>query len=219
MTPPPLQLRVDGERAVLSGEQELAPETLPLGADLAAALHEWARVAAAVRKAAAGGGSPDIADPGDATVGVISRRGHQLAGRVATEMHVPVHYVDPVTDIATVVVPHSSGRTGGAHRPRRASRAGGGLFRSTPGEPTPWGTGLTVSAFLAAVVLVGMLALMDTLAENTTGWLALAAVLVVTVGMAPSLWLGRRIPIVRWACLGAAVGLAASWLGLLFVLL
>lgn len=217
-----VELRIRGDRAVLtdgaSDERELEPETLPLGAELAAALHEWARVAAAVRRAAEGDATA-IAEPGEDTVGVVSRRGYQLAGRVATEMRVPVHYVDPVTDVATVVVPTPVAPAVARRGPRHARPGGSGLFRRTPGEPTPWATGLTVSAFLAAVVLVGMLALMSTLAEATSGWLALAAAIVVSGGMAPSLWLGRRVPILRWVCFGAAAGLAASWLGLLFVLL
>lgn len=214
-----VELRIRGDRAVLTDGRpvtELAPETLPLGPDLAAALHEWARVASAIR-AAAEGDSSAIAEPGEETVGVVSRRGHQLAGRVATELHRPVHYVDPVTDVATVVVPNPvvpppSG-------PRHASPGGSGLFRRTPGEPTPWATGLTVSVFIGVVVLVGMLALISTLAAATSGWLSFGAALVVSGGMAPSLWLGRRVPILRWVCFGAAAGLATSWVGLLFVLL
>lgn len=210
-----MELRVRGDRAVLTERgADAEPESLPLGADLAAALHEWARVAAVVRKASAGGPAA-IAEPGEDTVGVVSRRGHQLAGRVATEMRTPVQYVDPVTEIATVVVPNPAATTSG---PRHAAPGGSGLFRRTPGEPTPWATGLTVSVFLAAVVLVGMIALMSTLAESTTAWLAVGAVIVVTVGLAPSLWMGRRVPILRWACLGAAAGIAASWVAMVFLL-
>lgn len=227
-----MELRIRGDRAVLTdvaADRDVAPETLPLDADLAAALHEWARVAAAVRRAAAGGAST-LPEPGEDTVGVVSRRGHQLAGRVATEMRMPVHYVDPVTDVATVVAPSlDTPRPSPSPRPSapapssgpRHAAPGGSprVFRRTPGEPTPWATGLTVAAFIAAVVLIGMLALMSTLAEATTGWLALAAAVVVTAGLAPSLWLGRRVPILRWVCFGAVAGLAASWVGLLFVLL
>lgn len=215
-----MELRIRDDRAVLvNGDAEtpeIEPETLPLGADLAAALHEWARVAAAVRQASTGSHAA-ISEPGEDAVGVVSRRGHQLAARIATEIRMPVHYVDPVTEVATVVVPNPA--VAPPRGPRHADPSGSGLFRRTPGEPTPWGTGLTVSAFLAAVVLVGMLALMSTLAEATSGWLAFGATVLVTGGMAPSLWLGRRVPILRWVCFGAAAGLAASWLGLLFVLL
>ncbi|MGH3433678.1 MAG: DUF2537 domain-containing protein [Thermocrispum sp.] len=213
-----MQLRIRGERAVLTDggpAVDREPETLPLGPDLTAALHEWARVASAIR-AAAEGDSSAIAEPGEDTVGVVSRRGHQLAGRVATELHRPVQYVDPVTDVATVVVPNPAMPPPGG--PRHASPSGSGFFRRTPGEPAPWGPGLTVSVIIGAVVLIGMLALTSTLAEATAGWLAFAAAVVVSGGMAPSLWLGRRVPILRWMCFGAAGGLAASWIGVLFVL-
>ncbi|MQA61854.1 MAG: DUF2537 domain-containing protein [Actinophytocola sp.] len=213
-----MELRVRGDRAVLTSEEtnEVAPENLPLGADLAAALHEWARVAAAMRRASMGQRS-GLTEPGEDVVGVVSRRGHQLARRVASEMRIPVHYRDPVTEIATVVVPNAEASQ--PRGPRHASPHGTRLFRRTPGEPTPWGTGLTVSVFFAAVVFVGLLALTSTLARGVNGWVAVAAAIAISGGMAPSLWLGRHVPILRWVCLGAAAGLVASWVGLLFVLL
>ncbi|MGH3451801.1 MAG: DUF2537 domain-containing protein [Haloechinothrix sp.] len=216
-----MELRVQGDRAVLADrddpdEQATEPEQLPLGPDLAAALHEWARVASAVRLASLGQ-SAALDEQGEDAVGVVSRRGRQLAGRVASQMRMPVHYVDPVTEASTVVVPdpHSAGSRG----PRHARPDGTTLFRRTPGEPMPWGTGLTVSAFFLAVVLVGMLALSATLARETNGWITVLAAMLVSGGMAPSLWLGRGVPILRWVCFGAAAGLAASWVGLLFVLI
>lgn len=216
-----VELRVRGDRAVLcdpdrAGGEEVEPESLPLGPDLAAALHEWARVAAALRRAAIGE-SATLREPGEDAVGVVSRRGHQLAGRVASEMRMPVHYLDPVTDEATVVVPNPEAFA--TRGPRHASPHGTRLFRRTPGEPTPWATGVTVSAFIAATVLVGMLAVMNALARETNGWLATAATLLISGGLAPSLWLGRVVPILRWVCFGAAVGLVASWAGLLIILL
>lgn len=215
-----VELRVQGDRAVLTDRDApdlpaVAPERLPLGPDLTAALHEWARVASAVRKASLGQ-SAALAEQDEDAVGVVSRRGRQLAGRIASEMRTSVHYVDPVTEVATVVVPEpmSAVRRG----PRHARPDGSALFRRTPGEPVPWGPGLTISAFMLAVVFVGMLALSSTLARETNAWLAVLASLLVTGGMAPSLWLGRGVPIMRWVCLGAAAGLALSWVGLLFVL-
>ncbi|MGH3520716.1 MAG: DUF2537 domain-containing protein [Haloechinothrix sp.] len=215
-----MELRVQGDRAVLADREspngEVEPEKLPLGPDLAAALHEWARVASAVRRASMGE-SAALADPVEDAVGVVSRRGRQLAGRVASQMRMPVHYVDPVTETSIVVVPDPAAAV--PRGPRHARSDGTTLFRRTPGEPVPWGTGLTVSAFMLAVVLVGMLALVGTLARETNEWIAVLASVLVTAGMAPSLWLGRGVPILRWVCFGAAAGLAASWVGLLFVLL
>ena len=98
-----MQLRANGERAVLVGhdgvaEREMDPQRLPLGVELTDALHEWARVASAVRRsdANASGGS-------DAAGAVVTRRGLQLAGRVAASMGVPVGYVDPLSGQELVV--------------------------------------------------------------------------------------------------------------------
>lgn len=216
-----VELRVRGERAVLydyerTADEEVEPQALPLGADLAAALHEWARVAATVLKSSHGGAAV-LGDPGEDAVGVVSRRGHQLAGRVASELRIPVRYLDPISGETSIVVPNPAAFM--SKGPRHASPHGTRLFRRTPGEPTPWATGLTVSAFIAATVLLGMLSVSYALARETSGWLAAAATVLISGGLAPSLWLGRAVPVLRWVCLGAAVGLIASWAGLLFVLL
>ncbi|MGB3440723.1 MAG: DUF2537 domain-containing protein, partial [Actinophytocola sp.] len=65
-----IQLRANGERAVLVGDDGVAvtePGRLPLGTELTDALHEWAKVAAAVGRAEAG----------TAAGTVVSRRGLQ----------------------------------------------------------------------------------------------------------------------------------------------
>ncbi|SFW62168.1 DUF2537 domain-containing protein [Amycolatopsis australiensis] len=201
-----MELRIRGERAVLAGPggehaREVDPHKLAIGADLAQALHEWARVASAV---AAGSGAEAGA--------VVSQRGRQLAGRLAAVMGTTVRFVDPVTGADTVVEP-----------PPRAGEPGHRFVRAVlgppgpPGEPTPWLTGLTVSAFIAAVVVVAMLALATTLARETSGWLALVASVVVTAGITPSLWLIRRTPILRWAAYGAAAGVVIAWVGVLVI--
>jgi len=76
-----VQLRARDGRALLAGpadgvaadDREVDPRSLALGADLAEALHEWARVADAVHR----NGQPDES----AAARLISRRGQQLAGR------------------------------------------------------------------------------------------------------------------------------------------
>ncbi|HJQ46626.1 MAG TPA: DUF2537 domain-containing protein [Amycolatopsis sp.] len=202
-----MELRIREDRAVLKGHgdaytREIDPHSLALGMDLSDALHEWARVAAAVRRAA------DSGDPGEAAA-VVSRRGKQLAARVATVMGTPVHYIDPVTDDETVVPPMPPETVPDSWTRR--------VFGTTETEPTPWGAGLVVSGFVAAVVITAMLALAIALAAETAGWLVLLASIVVTAGIAPSLWLTRRMPIVRWVSLGAAVGVLVSWFGVLAV--
>ncbi|AXB45474.1 DUF2537 domain-containing protein [Amycolatopsis albispora] len=185
-----MELRVRGERAVLG--EEVDPHNVAIGADLADALHEWARVAAAVRRA---NGDSEAA-------AVVSQRGRQLAGRVAEVMGTTVYYVDPVTDAGSVITPPEALVRRPAPRPE---------------EPTPWATGLTVAAFVGVVVFVAMLALARTLAAETSGLLAFVAAVLVSAGLAPSLWLGRKLPILRWVVLGAAAGIGFSWIGVLAV--
>ncbi|NIH86973.1 DUF2537 domain-containing protein [Amycolatopsis granulosa] len=196
-----MELRVRGDRAVLKGHgaaytREIDPHSLALGVELADALHEWAQVAAALRRSATG--------PGEAAA-VVSRRGRQLAARVAGVMGTPVHYVDPVTGEQVVVPPPP--RTDPPPR----------LFAGVGDEPTPWGTGLVAAGFVAAVVVVAMMALVVALAAETSGWVVLLAAVVVTAGIAPSLWLARKLPIIRWVALGAAAGVVLSWFGVLAV--
>jgi hypothetical protein len=205
-----VELRVRGERAVLAGQdglraaREVDPRSVALGTDLADALHEWARVAAAV------GRTPEETGPSEAAM-VVSQRGRQLAGRVAAVMGVPVEYLDPVTDNAVVVPPP----------PPSVRTTARKLFGSPDArdEPTPWATGLVVAAFVAVVVIIAMLALASTLAAETSGLLAIVAAAVVSAGLSPSLWLARRLPIVRWIALGAATGMVLSWIGVLVVAL
>lgn len=206
-----MELRIRGDRAVLRGHgdaytREIDPHSLALGAELADALHEWARVAAAVRRAAEDG------EPGEAAP-VVERRGHQLAVRVATVMGTPVHYVDPVTEEVFVVAPLPPEE----RPPSVAYRLFGSAEAGT--EPPPWGTGLVVAGFVAAVVITAMLALAVALAAETSGWVALVVSAVVTAGLAPSLWLARRTPIVRWIALGVAAGCVLAWFGVLAIAL
>ena len=83
-----------------------------------------------------------------------------------------------------------------------------------PGEPTPWATGLIVSAVAATVVGVALLTLSQDLASNGVGLVVLANFLV-AVGLAPSIWLGRATPIWRWVAYGTTAGIVLTWLILL----
>jgi hypothetical protein len=199
-----VQLRANGERAVLVGmdvtadgvaEREVDPRRLPLGIELTDALHEWARVASAVRR-----GTPD----GNEAAGtVVTRRGLQLAARVAASMGTPVRYLDPLSGEESVVEPPESARRA---RPVH------------PPEPVPWLTGLTVAAATLGLLLITMVTLASTLAE-TNVLLALGSNIVVTGGLLPSVWLVRRQPVWRWVALGVAVALVLGWLALPFIVL
>lgn len=87
-----------------------------------------------------------------------------------------------------------------------------------PGEPTPWATGLTISAAAAVIVGIGLLSLSRGLVSNGRGFVVLANLLV-AAGLSPSMWLGRATPIWRWVAYGTAAGIALTWLALLLSLL
>ncbi|MBK1785408.1 DUF2537 domain-containing protein [Prauserella cavernicola] len=205
-----VELRLCGERAVLAASengQEADPRSLALDSELADALHEWARVAAALRRTDSGEGAD-----------VVARRGRQLAGRVAESLGLSVSFWDPATERTLVVTPPP--RPQSSQGPPSASRATR-LMGSRPSvdERTPWATGLIVALFMAVFVIVAMLALVNTLATETSAWVAVAAAVVVSAGLAPSLWLARRLPILRWVVLGVAAGVVLSWIGVLVVVL
>jgi hypothetical protein len=126
------------------------------------------------------------------TVERVSARGRQLASRLAATVGTDVGYADPVRGVVERVPP-----------PRR-----------TPSEPVPWATGITVSAFVAAVVLAAVVTLSAGLAE-VHPLLALFGNLAVAAGLAPSVWLARRTPVWRWVGYGVAAGVAVAWVALL----
>lgn len=199
-----MELRVRDGRAVLageddSGEREVDPHSLPLGADLAEALHEWAKVADAVVR---------TESPSDGVAGaLIARRGKQLAGRLAAVMNSPVSYTDPVSgDLLTVDAPEVPVEAAFTAEPEAEP------------EPTPWGTGLTVSVITAAIVTVTVVSLSLGLGE-TSRWLALVANVLVVGGLAPSVWLGRNVPVWRWVAYGVVTGVLVAWLALILTLL
>ncbi|WP_156757574.1 DUF2537 domain-containing protein [Actinokineospora pegani] len=190
-----MELRIRDDRPVLVGHdgaavREVDPDSLPLGHDLTGALREWARVATAVDR-----GEADSAAP------MVSRRGAQLAGRIAAVMGVPVTYVDPVSGEVTHLVPDP---------PRPAP--------PPPAEPAPWSTGSTVAVFAMVISGVAVIGLAATLRE-TNALLALVSNVVITAGLAPSVWLARRVVVWRWVAAGVAAGLAVSWLALPFIIL
>ncbi|SDH00999.1 Protein of unknown function [Lentzea fradiae] len=206
-----MELRVRDGRAVLagedeSGEREVDPHSLPLGADLAEALHEWAKVADAVGRADT---------PADGVAGaLVARRGRQLAGRIAAVMNSPVAYTDPVSgELVSVDVPETPAdeQEEPADTPEEPPVA-------EEQEPTPWGTGLTVTFITAAIVTVTVVSLSLGLGE-TSRWLALVANVLVVGGLAPSVWLGRNVPVWRWVAYGVVAGVLVAWLALIFTLL
>jgi hypothetical protein len=192
----PVELHTNGERAVLIGADSEAvdPGRLAIPADLATALHEWAQVVAAMQRSDA---------PEDPTAAVVvSRRGRQLADRVSAALGTTVRYHDPLTGEVLVVDATSVPPVPDPPEP----------------EPVPWLTGLTVSALVALVTLAAVVTLAITLGE-TSALLAIGANVVVTAGLAPSVWLARKVLIWRWVALGVAAGLTLGWISLIVVLI
>ncbi|MFI9814124.1 DUF2537 domain-containing protein [Saccharothrix variisporea] len=198
-----MELRVRDGRAVLAGrddagEREVDPHTLPLGAGLADALHEWAKVAEAVVR---------TDPPANGAAGaLVTRRGRQLASRLAADMGTPVAYTDPVTGEQFVV---EAPDREPVEEPEPAPREE---------EKTPWGTGLTVSVFTAAVVTFMVVTLSLGLGE-TSSWLALLANVLVVGGIAPSVWLARKVLVWRWVAYGVVAGVLLAWFALITTLL
>ena len=182
-------MRAAGGRVELGDRR---PDDPPLPAELTAALREWAAFAAAAGLS----GVPAEQD-------LVRRRGRQLASRVAGLRGRPVELIDPLT-----------GAVESVHVPAPRLRA-----PSPPSQgPTPWATGLSLTAFSAVFVALADITLSRAFAE-AFGLLWLPANLLVALGLAPSLWLLRAVPFWRWLALGAAAGLAAAWVVLLAGLL
>ena len=75
---------------------------------------------------------------------------------------------------------------------------------------TPWGTGLTVAAFVAAVVGVAIVVLSRGLI-SIHPLLAVGLNLVAVGGLAPTVWDWRKLPVWRWFVWGSGVGVAVGW--------
>jgi hypothetical protein len=78
----------------------------------------------------------------------------------------------------------------------------------------PWGTGLTVSAFVAAVIAAAIVVLSLGL-TRVNPLLAVGLNLVAVGGLAPTVWSWRTRPVWRWFVLGAGVGVLIGWLALI----
>ena len=80
-------------------------------------------------------------------------------------------------------------------------------------DSTPWGTGLTVAAFVAAVTGAAIVVLSIGM-NRVNPLVSIALNLVAVGGLAPTLWGWRRVPVRRWIVLGGAVGVAVGWITL-----
>ncbi|MEV3902659.1 DUF2537 domain-containing protein [Mycobacterium sp. NPDC050551] len=78
-------------------------------------------------------------------------------------------------------------------------------------DSTPWGTGLTVAGFVAAVVAAAVMVLSLGLVR-VHPLLAVGLNMVAVGGLAPTVWGWRTRPVWRWFVLGGGVGVAVGWL-------
>ncbi|TWF92521.1 DUF2537 domain-containing protein [Saccharopolyspora dendranthemae] len=185
------ELHARSGRAVLARPDgtEHDPARLRLPEALVTALHEWASVAELVQ-------TGESAQTGE----IVSRRGRQLAMRLAAETGGRIGYVDPFSgELAQI------GRPRSAQAVRRRGRP------IAPVPPTPWGTGLMISAVIAAIVAITLVVVSQGLAD-VNGFLAVFVNIAIAAGFAPSIWLGRNVPVWRWVAYGTAAGLVASWI-------
>ena len=83
---------------------------------------------------------------------------------------------------------------------------------STP--RTPWGTGLTVAGFVAAVTGTSI-AVLSLGLLRVHPMVAVVLNLVAVGGLAPTVFGWRRTPVLRWLAMGAGLGVAGAWLVLL----
>lgn len=200
-----MELRAQQGHAVLVGEdgasvREVDDQEPPLPLGLAGALREWAQVADAVSRVG-------NRASGDSTGELVSRRGEQLAARLAGVVGRSVRYADPLRgEIRVVGVPRSAAVEWTNPQWQRVV------------ERTPWATGSTVSVFVAVLVLFAVISVSLGLGE-TSSWLAIGANVLIGCGLAPSVWLARGVPVWRWVVYGVAAGLVLAWLGLLLSLL
>jgi hypothetical protein len=85
-------------------------------------------------------------------------------------------------------------------------------------DTTPWGTGLTVAAFVAAITAAAIVVLSLGVAR-VHPLLAVGLNVIAVGGLAPTLWGWRSVPVLRWFVLGGAVGVGGAWLALLTIAL
>ncbi|VEG57749.1 transmembrane protein [Mycolicibacterium aurum] len=83
-------------------------------------------------------------------------------------------------------------------------------------DETPWAAGLTVAAFVAAVIAAAIVVLSIGL-MRVHPLLAAGLNLVAVGGLAPTVWGWRTVPVWRWFVLGSGVGVAGAWIALIVI--
>ncbi len=84
-------------------------------------------------------------------------------------------------------------------------------------DTVPWGTGLTVAGFVAALTAAAIIVLSVGL-TRVHPLLAIGLNLVAVGGLAPTVWGWRARPVWRWFVLGSGIGVAIGWVALIALL-
>ena len=171
-------------------------------------LDEWARAADSLSRTADPPGSPAAVR--------VSRTGRHLAARVSVALARPVDYCDPVTGLRIPLrAVTARPRVPAVPLPtrRRGRRRPDATVSTVFTEPTPWATGLTLSALVAGLVLLVNLSLALPMVAGLGG-IGVLIDLVVVAGLVPALWLNRTALTWRWAVWGAFVGMGLAVLPL-----
>ncbi|MHA3019421.1 DUF2537 domain-containing protein [Mycobacterium sp. BMJ-28] len=84
-------------------------------------------------------------------------------------------------------------------------------------DTVPWGTGLTVAGFVAALTAAAIIVLSVGL-TRVHPLLAIGLNLVAVGGLAPTVWGWRTRPVWRWFVLGSGIGVAIGWVALIALL-
>lgn len=194
-----VELRAAGGHAVVAGAPLSADEPggrlWGLPDALVAALQGWARRTA-----------DDLGTPDDPAGVAVSREGRLLAARLSAVLGAPVDYLDPVSGhrVALRAVTRTPRPPPVRLPPRPAGQAS-----ATRREPTPWATGLALTALVAGLMMLTNLALAAPMI-NGLGVLGLVIDVLVAAGLVPALWLNRRVPTWRWAVYGTLAGMVLA---------
>lgn len=161
-------------------------------------------------------------NPG-AAVPASAEAGDQDADRTpSSEAMIAAALVDPAgaTPVATLEIPESK-RRWGRRRPDPPGDpddqpADWGWVEEwrRGGEPTPWAPGLALAAFAALIIGSAVYVISQGLTDRPI--VAVIANVVVAAGLAPALWMSRRLPVLRWVALGGALGTVIAWISIVF---
>lgn len=88
------------------------------------------------------------------------------------------------------------------------------MMQARDSAPTPWATGLTLSAFSFVATVVALVGGGQALGRIHPV-LAVVVNLVTVAGIAPTVWSWLRVPVLRWFSAGVVAGVPVGWLVLL----